>query len=137
MRASKRMEWLQNKFNALQFKMDRTKVPSLHCTAILKGNKIITMKTNRVGCPCKTLRSGGRYSASSSPATLHSEVAAIRAVSVKSLRNADLYVWRCKVQPDMTINSSVILNSKPCPDCQTVLQSCMRKYGIHNIYYSI
>lgn len=136
MKPEKTMKWLQDMyFDLISVKID-FRVPSLHVTAIVKNGKVVLIRSNRVGCSGHTQKQGARYKLG--PATLHSEVAAVRDLkSTRLLKNADIFVWKWKVDKFMTIScDSVVKNSRPCPECQAVLQSCARKYGIRRIYYS-
>ena len=139
MKPEKTMKWLQFMYsNMISVKID-FRVPSLHVTAIVSGRsgKVLLIRSNRVGCPGHTQKQGSRYELG--PATLHSEVAAVRDLkSKKLLRDADIFVWKWKVDRNMIINSkTVVKNSRPCVECEAVLRSCARKYGIRKIYYSI
>ena len=139
MKPEKTMKWLQFMYsNMISVKID-FRVPSLHVTAIVSGRsgKVLLIRSNRVGCPGHTQKQGSRYELG--PATLHSEVAAVRDLkSTKLLRDADIFVWKWKVDRNMMINSkTVVKNSRPCVECEAVLSSCARKYGIRKIYYSI
>jgi hypothetical protein len=136
MKPEKTMKWLQEMYsNLISVKID-FRVPSLHVTAIVKKGKVVVIRSNRVGCSGHTQKRGSRYKLG--PATLHSEVAAVRDLkSMKLLKDADIFVWKWKVDKLMTIScNSTIKNSRPCAECEAVLQSCARKYGIRKIYYS-
>jgi len=139
MKPEKTMKWLQLMFsNMISVKIDH-RVPSLHVTAIVSGRngKVLLIRSNRVGCPGHTRRQGSRYELG--PATLHSEVAAVRDLkSTKLLRDANIFVWKWKVDRNMIINSqTVVKNSRPCANCEVMLTSCAKKYGIRKIYYSL
>ena len=135
MKPEKTMKWLQSFYsNLVSVKID-SKVPSLHVTVIIKNGKIVLMRSNRVGCSYHTQKDGPRYKLG--PATIHSEVAALRDVSSRVLRNADIFVWKWKVEKEMNITSeSTVKNSKPCVECEAVLRTCIKKYGIRKVYYS-
>lgn len=137
MKPEKTMKWLQFMYSNISVKLDYVKVPSLHVTAIVRSGKVVLIRSNRVGCPGHTQKQGPRYQLG--PATLHSEVAAVRDLkSTRLLRNADIFVWKWKVDRKMEINSSsIVKNSRPCIECEAVLKSCARKYGLRNVYYSI
>jgi len=49
---------------------------------------------------------------------------------VTLLRGAEMYVWRTSPTTD------TLLNSKPCAECQCVLEKCMREHGLRRVYYS-
>jgi hypothetical protein len=59
--------------------------------------------------------------------TIHAEEMALKSVSPSKLKGATLYVVR---------NGHDMLNSKPCDRCQSIINSCMKKNGLKNVYYS-
>lgn len=104
-----------------------------HTSAIVKRGKVLVATTNKVGAKSRKGRTGPRYTEQHSyPAcTIHAEVMAIRLIGdLSRLRGADLYVWR--ISP----SCGRPLNSKPCSECQCVLEKCMREHGLRRVYYS-
>ncbi len=103
-----------------------------HTSAIVSHGKVIAVATNRIGAKARARKTGPRYDNSPhGSCTIHAEIAAIRSVGdLNRLRGADMYVWRISTalgRPG---------NSKPCAECQCVLEKCMREFGLRNVYYS-
>ena len=95
---------------------------SAHICTIVKGNRILSTAVNQGG----TRSSGCGFS----QYTIHAEMNALKRLgNVEKLRGATMYVWRfnAKGQPS---------NSKPCCQCQTVLEKCMREYGLKQVFYT-
>ena len=99
-----------------------------HVAAIVFNSNIILVRSNRVGCPDHTPKNHER--SKYGPATIHSEIAVIRDIPKSFLKGADLYVWR------INKNNGKLLNSKPCRMCETVIKTCMVKYGLKRVFYS-
>lgn len=96
-----------------------------HVAMIFHGRKIIAIGQNRVADNGYTRRNGVIRRKS----TIHAEVDVIRSLGDTSkLRGATLVVIR--------LASSGILNSKPCPACQCVLEKCVREYGLRSWMHS-
>jgi|LauGreDrversion4_2_1035121.scaffolds.fasta_scaffold10589_7 hypothetical protein len=107
---------------------------SIHTSVIVLKGEILAATTNKVGYRSRKTRIGSRYSERNSyPAcTIHAEIAVLRLVGdVTKLRGADMYVWRLSSSQEKT------LNSKPCSECQCVLEKCIREYGLRHVYYSV
>lgn len=94
---------------------------SCHIALVCKGRKVIAMATNKVGsrsCGCG-------YNKRS----IHAEVNAIRTVGdITQLRGAVLFVIR--------LAPSGFVDSTPCHTCQTVIQKCVRVYGLRGCIHS-
>jgi hypothetical protein len=87
-----------------------------HVALVIRGRKILAIGQNRV------CRKGNKH-------TIHAEADAIRALGdISKLRGATLFVIR--------ISATGLLNSKPCPSCQCLLDKCMREYGLRGYYHS-
>tara|TARA_B100001939_G_scaffold321815_1_gene311736 strand:+ start:51 stop:443 length:393 start_codon:yes stop_codon:yes gene_type:complete len=102
-----------------------------HCALIVKNNKIISKGFNR----CLGHKNGQN--------SYHAEHEAIFHCEKGDLRNADLIVIRINTSlapEDIDINKTPIdklfVNSKPCKKCTSLIEKCMHKYGLRNVYYS-
>lgn len=94
-----------------------------HQALIIKGNKILASAHNSMG----TRSRGSGYNDN----TIHAEVAVVKSLGdISLLRGATLIVYR---------NNSlgVLLNSKPCCDCECFLNKCITKYGLRKVLYSV
>jgi pyrimidine deaminase RibD-like protein len=84
-----------------------------HVAMIFQGRKILAIGQNRAH----------------GTGTIHAEVDVIRTIGdTAKLRGAILVVIR--------LAPSGILNSKPCPACECVLQKCVRAYGLRGWIHS-
>ena len=95
---------------------------SAHICTIVKGNRILSTAVNQGG----TRSSGCGFSTY----TIHAEMNALKRLGdMEKLRGATMYVWRfnAKGQP---------ANSKPCCECQRVLEKCIREYGLKQVFYT-
>ena len=64
--------------------------------------------------------------------SFHAEENALRNVDRKKLYGARLYVvrWGC-------IDSNpLFMNSKPCNKCTSIINTCIKKFGLKVVYYS-
>ena len=87
-----------------------------HVAILFQGRKIIAIGQNRI--------SGYRRTG-----TVHAEADAIHSLGDTSkLRGATMVIIR--------IGPSSLLNSKPCPSCQCLLEKCKRTYGLRSWIYS-
>jgi len=94
----------------------------LHHATIIVRNKILASAYNRVGS-----RSRG---CGWSDKTIHAERAAIKRLGdLSRLRGATLIVVRYG-------KSGELKSSKPCHDCEILLEKCMREYGLLKVIYS-
>ena len=100
-----------------------TKKTFAHISVIVNRGKILAIGTNQSGSRSQ----GCGYSRF----TLHAEISALKNLGdYEKLRGASLYVWRFNKSCD------AIMNSKPCHECTCVLEKCMKKYGLKNVYYT-
>ena len=92
---------------------------SHHVAFLFKGRKLLAIGQNRViGGPRRTI---------------HAEAAAIRAVGdTARLRGATLVVIRI----GGGASNRQLMNSAPCPACQTLIQKCQREYGLRGCIHS-
>ena len=62
----------------------------------------------------------------------HAEENALRNVDKKKLKGARLYVvrWGC------IDTNPLLMNSKPCKRCTSIIDTCMKKHGLKVVYYS-
>ncbi len=104
----------------------KSKMRSYHHGSVIisKTGKIIGKGFNRTDFPQKK---NGKYSK-------HAEMVALNDAIEKhgpmALRGAEMVVVRILID-------GMLSNSKPCHNCQTVLESCMDKYGLKAVYYSM
>lgn len=102
-------------------KVDRSRC-SAHISTIVKGNRILSTAVNQSG----TRSSGCGFSRF----TIHAEMNALKRLGdMEKLRGATMYVWRFNAKGEPT-------NSKPCSQCQRVLDKCMREYGLKQVFYT-
>jgi deoxycytidylate deaminase len=102
-------------------KVDKTRC-SAHICTIVKGNRILSTAVNQSG----TRSSGCGFSRY----TIHAEMNALKHLGdIDRLRGATMYVWRFNARGQPT-------NSKPCSQCQRVLDKCMREYGLKQVFYT-
>jgi len=64
--------------------------------------------------------------------SVHAEVNAIRNVDPAKLNGAKLYVVRWGSHE----SNPLVMNSKPCKRCASVIERCIKKYGLKYAYYS-
>lgn len=98
----------------------------LHLAMLIKRGKIIAMATNREG----SRSSGCGYSEFS----LHAERAVIKEVDLAELKDCILVVVR--IHRPRCNNDIHLANSKPCRDCETILNKFIRSHGLRAVYYS-
>ena len=102
-------------------KVDKARC-SAHICTIVKGNRILSTAVNQSG----TRSSGCGFSRY----TIHAEMNALKHLGdIDRLRGATMYVWRFNARGQPT-------NSKPCSQCQRVLDKCMREYGLKQVFYT-
>ncbi len=95
---------------------------SAHICTIVKGNRILSTAVNQGGS-----RSSG---CGFSKWTIHAEMNALKRLGdLEKLRGAVMYVWRFN-------GKGLPANSKPCCECQRVLEKCMREYGLKQVFYT-
>jgi hypothetical protein len=95
---------------------------SHHVAFLFKGRKLLAIGQNRVS------EQGGAIRP-----TIHAEAAAIRAVGdISRLRGATLVVIRI----GGGASNRQLMNSAPCPACQTLIQKCQREYGLRSCIHS-
>lgn len=63
----------------------------------------------------------------------HAEEVALKKVDPKKLKGAKLYIVRACLS---SIND-LFMFSKPCNRCMSIIQTCVDKHGLKNVYYSI
>jgi deoxycytidylate deaminase len=61
--------------------------------------------------------------------SIHAEEDALRKADPRKLKGASLYVVRKSCTGDL-------VNSTPCDRCSSIINSCMKKYGLKAVYYS-
>jgi len=66
--------------------------------------------------------------------SVHAEENALNNVDKTKLYGAKLYVIRLGGNIE---NNPLILNSKPCKRCTSIIEKCMKKFGLKRVYYSI
>lgn len=98
----------------------------LHLAMIIKRGKILAMATNREG----SRSSGCGYSNFS----IHAERAVLKEIDLTTLKDAVLIVVRI-LRPGCGKDIH-LANSKPCRDCQSVLEKFMKNHGLRAVYYS-
>jgi deoxycytidylate deaminase len=96
---------------------------SLHVAFIVRRGKIMSIASNSVGSRKKGCGYGDR--------TIHAEMAALKKVDWRELDGADMYVFRWRT------SEKNIAYSLPCYNCSTVLNKCIKNWGLKKIYYSI
>lgn len=62
----------------------------------------------------------------------HAEENALRNVDLKKLNGAKLYVIRYGIHD----TNPLLMNSKPCKNCERLIEKCIRNYGLEKVYYS-
>ncbi len=96
---------------------------SLHVAFVVRRGKIISIASNSVGSRTKGCGYNER--------TIHAEMAALKKLDWRELDGADMYVFRWR-----TSQNNVGL-SMPCYNCSTVLNKCIKNWGLKRVYYSI
>lgn len=96
---------------------------SLHVAFIVRRGKILTIASNSVGSRTKGCGYNER--------TIHAEMAALKKVDWRDLDGAHMYVFRWRA------SDQNIAYSHPCHNCTTVLNKCIKNWGLKKIYYSI
>lgn len=96
---------------------------SLHVAFIVRRGKIISIASNSIGSRQKGCGYNER--------TIHAEMAALKKLDWHDLDGADMYVFRWR-----TANNNIAY-SLPCHNCSTVLNKCIKNWGLKRIYYSI
>jgi hypothetical protein len=95
---------------------------SAHICTIVRGNRILTTAVNQGG----TRSSGCGFSRY----TIHAEMNALKRLGdMEKLRGATMYVWRFNA-------NGIPTNSKPCHECQRILEKCMKEYGLKQVFYT-
>jgi Cytidine and deoxycytidylate deaminase zinc-binding region len=101
---------------------------SLHVAVIALRGKVLATATNKNG----TRSMGSGYSTHS----IHAEKNVVKQLGdISKLRGADMYVMRIS-RDSQKIRKEKFLCSKPCDECQTFLEKCMREYGLKNVYFT-
>jgi hypothetical protein len=100
---------------------------SFHVALLVKRGKILASASNRIG----SRSSGCGYS----DCTIHAERNCIKSLGdLAQLRDCDMYVMR--INENKTTGMRYFSHSKPCGDCQLVIEKCQKKFGLRNIYYT-
>lgn len=92
-----------------------------HCCIIFKGGNIISISANKNAFNSLALKISGKLMKSS----LHAELGAVLGLPKETTHNSDALVIRIN-------NSSKLMLSKPCINCQEVLRSM----HIKRVFYS-
>lgn len=115
-----------NKYSYMSIAMDeaaRSPHKYKHGCIIVKNGKILSKGHNHF--------KKGKFSTKLST---HAEIDAINKLRDKTLlRGADLYVVRLGSDSNGEL---IVHNSCPCSTCFPKLVKCMKKYGLHNVFYS-
>ncbi len=92
-----------------------------HIALLFRGRKLIAIGHNRVS-----------YRRGENARTLHAEADVIRSIGdFTKLRGATLVVVRYGGH-----GHTDLINSKPCPSCQRLIDKCHREYGLKACIYS-
>ncbi len=86
-------------------------------------NKIMFVSKDKLGVYCKK-----------TPVKIskHAEEMALKKADPKKLNGAKLYIIRCCYDND----NITLKNSKPCHRCTSIIESCIKKFGLKVVYYS-
>lgn len=100
---------------------------SFHVALLVKRGKILASAANRIGS--RSMGCGyGTY-------TIHAERNCIKSLGdVTQLRGCDMYVMR--IHENKATGARYFGHSKPCGDCQLVIEKCQKKFGLRNVYYT-
>ena len=93
----------------------------------VKNNKIVSTGWNY--CIFMSSFDPHPYYMNGKKVSVHAEEHALRRADPRMLNGASLYVVRKMCDGNLT-------NSKPCKRCESIILSCMKKYGLKNVYYS-
>lgn len=96
---------------------------NLHIAFIIRRGKILSIASNSVGSRQKGCGYNER--------TIHAEMAALKKLDWRDLDGADMYVFRWRI----SVNN--IAYSLPCYNCSTVLNKCIKNWGLKRVYYSM
>ena len=108
-------------------KMRQSDRTSFHLAMLLKRGKILATASNRIGS-----RSRGCGYATY---TIHAERNVIKQIGdTNKLKGCDLFVMNISI--NKATNEKHFKNSKPCHDCQLLLEKCQMVYGLKNVYYT-
>jgi hypothetical protein len=103
---------------------DRT---SFHLAMLVQRGKILCVAANRVGSRSR----GCGYS----KYTIHAERNCIKKFGdISKLKDCDMYIMR--VCENRMTGERYFGNSKPCSECQCVLEKCMESHGLKNVFYT-
>jgi len=116
----------QNNFNyfiPLIVKRKNVINTNLHIALLFKGKKLITYAFNKIGS-----RSNG---CGYNNATLHAEIAVLKKLGdISAIKGLRLVVLRYGVR------DSTWTQSRPCVDCQKILNKFIKHFGLHSVHYS-
>lgn len=105
-------------------KVEKTK---LHVAAIVSRGKVIASATNQIASrTCGASHRGCQN-------YIHAERNVVSKIAKHLLRGASLYVMRIKSGE----KGNYFQYSQPCPECTILLQKCMSKYGLKNVYFTV
>jgi tRNA(Arg) A34 adenosine deaminase TadA len=62
----------------------------------------------------------------------HAEEVALKKADPKKLNGAKLYIIRLGITKDY----STLMNSKPCKRCTSIIESCIKRFGIKAVYHT-
>ncbi len=62
----------------------------------------------------------------------HAEETALKNANPRKLNGAKLYIIRLGTCSD----NPIFMNSKPCKKCTSIIESCIKKFGLKTVYYS-
>lgn len=96
-----------------------------HGCVIVKNKQIVASGYNKY-------RGYNRYGTShiNHRMSIHAEEDAINSCRKRDLEDAELYVIRFNVK------TNDVSNSKPCHNCEKIINFCMKRYGLKCAYYS-
>jgi hypothetical protein len=93
----------------------------------MKNNKIISTGWNY--CIFMSSLDPHPFFRDGKKVSIHAEEHALRRADPRMLKGASLYVIRKSYDGNLA-------NSKPCKRCESIIFSCMKKYGLKNVFYS-
>ena len=112
----------------------RSDMRSKHGCVIIdnKGNIISTAYNKTLNISNEKLRNYDK----NNKVSQHAEENALRHVDKRKLCGARLYVVRSVCQDHKDNKDHILMNSKPCKRCTSIIETCMKKFGLKSVYYS-
>ncbi len=108
-------------------RLKQTNNTSFHIAMLVHRGKIMCVASNRIGSRSR----GCGYS----KYTIHAERNCIKKFGDTSkLKDCDMYIMR--VCENRMTGERFFGNSKPCSDCQILLEKCMDCHGLKNVFYT-